>query len=127
MSVPAISHPIRDELVELIAGRFKALSDPTRIRLLDRLHEGEATVTELAETAGTTQQNASKQMLVLLGAGLVKRRRAGNFIYYRVAGDAVSDLCAIVCGSLRDELRVLAGAVDGGPPTRPPRARAGTR
>jgi DNA-binding transcriptional ArsR family regulator len=104
MGAPAITHPLPDELVESIAGRFRALADPTRIRLLDRLHDGEATVTELTEAAGTSQQNVSKQMLLLLTAGLVVRRRQGNFIYYRVADDAVFELCATVCGSLRREL-----------------------
>jgi DNA-binding transcriptional ArsR family regulator len=113
VSVPAITHPMPDELVELIAGRFKALADPTRIRLLDRLHQGEATVTELTESAGTTQQNVSKQMLLLLQAGIVCRRREGNFIVYRIADDAIFELCATVCGSLRHEIRALAAAVDG--------------
>jgi DNA-binding transcriptional ArsR family regulator len=115
MSAPAISHPLPDRLVELIAGRFKALADPTRIRLLDRLHDGEATVTDLAEVAGTTPQNASKQMLVLLQAGLVARRRDGNFVYYRIADDGVFELCGIVCSALRDEIGVLADAVASSP------------
>ena len=114
MSVPAITHPFPDQLVELIAGRFKALADPTRIRLLQRLHEGEATVTQLTEAAGTTQQNVSKQMLLLLDAGLVARRRDRNFIFYRVADDAVFELCAAVCGSLRDEVGDLAARIGAG-------------
>jgi DNA-binding transcriptional ArsR family regulator len=113
MSAPAITHPLPDQLVELIAGRFKALADPTRIRLLDRLHDGEATVTELTNVAGTTQQNVSKQMLLLLQAGVVARRRDGNFIYYRIADEAVFELCATVCGSLRDEIHAPADGVRG--------------
>ena len=112
MSAPAITHPLPEQLVELIAGRFKALADPTRIRLLDRLHDGEATVTELTEAAGTTQQNVSKHMLLLLSAGLVARRRHGNYIYYRIADDAVFEPCATVCGRLRDEIRSLGDRLD---------------
>jgi DNA-binding transcriptional ArsR family regulator len=112
VTAPAITHPLPDQLVELIAGRFRALADPTRIRLLDRLHDGEATVTELTEVAGTTQQNVSKQMLLLLAAGLVARRREGNFAYYRIADDAVFELCATVCGRLRSDIRMLADRVD---------------
>jgi DNA-binding transcriptional ArsR family regulator len=112
MSAPAITHPLPDQLVELIAGRFTALADPTRIRLLDRLHHGEATVTELTEAAGTSQQNVSKQMALLLTAGLVVRRRQGNFIYYRIADDAVFELCATVCGSLRRDLRARVDNLD---------------
>ncbi|HEY6960951.1 MAG TPA: metalloregulator ArsR/SmtB family transcription factor [Gaiellaceae bacterium] len=108
MSGPPFTHPLPDRVVELIAGRFKALADPTRIRLLDRLHESEATVTELTEAAGTTQQNVSKQMLLLLQAGLVARRRDGNYVYYRIADEAVFDLCAAVCGRLRHEADAFA-------------------
>src|SRR5437868_406743 len=111
MSEPAITHPLPDQLVELVAGRFKALADPTRIRLLDRLEQGEATVTELTGVANTTPQNVSKQMLLLLQAGLVARRRGGNFIYYRIADRAVFELCAIVCGSLRRELEARAEGI----------------
>jgi ArsR family transcriptional regulator len=98
MTAGAVSHPLSDELVDRIAGRFKALADPTRIRLLDRLRDGEASVTELAEVAGTTQQNVSKQMLLLLEARVVRRRRAGNYVYYRIADPTIFRLCALVCG-----------------------------
>ena len=111
MDAATITHPLPDRLVELVARRFRALADPTRIRLIDRLRDGEATVTELTEVAGTTQQNVSKQMLLLLGAGVVDRRRDGNFVYYRIADEAVFDLCAIVCGSLRSEIDALAASI----------------
>lgn len=114
MSAPAVAHPLPDRLVELVSGRFKALGDPTRIRLLDRLHDGEATVTDLTAAAGTTHQNVSKQMRLLLTAGLVARRRDGNFIYYRIADDAVFQLCEAVCGRLRDDIRALAQAAEVG-------------
>ena len=50
----SIPHPLPDDLVELIAERFRALSEPTRIKLLDRLRDGEATVVELTDRIGTT-------------------------------------------------------------------------
>jgi DNA-binding transcriptional ArsR family regulator len=119
MNAPAITHPLSDELVELVAGRFRALADPTRIRLLDRLRDGEATVGELTAVAGTTQQNVSKQMLALLQAGLVARRRDGNFVRYRVADRAVFELCETVCGSLRRELDARAAVWGSEPPLIP--------
>jgi DNA-binding transcriptional ArsR family regulator len=108
---PAISHPLPDELLEMIAGRFKALAEPTRIKLLDRLHDGEATVGELTEITGTTQQNVSKHLGVLLHAGVVARRKVGNFSYYRIADPTVFALCDAVCGSLRRELEELERAL----------------
>src|SRR5439155_15801785 len=81
----AVAHPLPDELVELIADRFHALAEPTRIKLLDRLREGEATGLELTALVGTTQQNVSKHLSLLQHAGIVARRKEGNYVYYRIA------------------------------------------
>jgi DNA-binding transcriptional ArsR family regulator len=108
-----LSHPLPDELVELIAERFRVLSEPTRIKLLDRLRESEATVIELTELLGTTQQNVSKHLGVLQRAGIVARRKQGNFAYYRIVDEGVFSLCEAVCGSLQQQvesLRRLVGA-----------------
>lgn len=109
----AVAHPLPDELVELIAERFRALAEPTRIRLLDRLREGEATVLELTALVGTTQQNVSKHLVLLQRAGIVARRKQGNFGCYRIADETVYSLCEAVCGSLQqrfDALRRVTGA-----------------
>src|SRR3990170_3057988 len=105
-----LSHPLPDEAVSLIARRFRVLGEPTRIKLLDRLRAGEATVQELTALLGSTQQNVSKHLGVLADAGIVARRRAGNFVYYRVVDEGVFRLCEDVCGSLErqfEELRTL--------------------
>lgn len=103
----AIAHPLPDDLVELIADRFRALAEPTRIRLLDRLREGEATVLALTALVGTTQQNVSKHLNLLQHAGIVARRKQGNFSYYRIADDTVYALCEAVCGSLENRYAAL--------------------
>jgi len=103
----AVSHPLPDDLVELIAERFRALSEPTRIKLLDRLREGEATVLELTELIGTTQQNVSKHLGVLQRSGIVARRKQGNHAYYRIVDEGVFSLCESVCGSLQQQVESL--------------------
>jgi len=103
----AVSHPLPDDLVELIAERFRALSEPTRIKLLDRLREGEATVFELTELIGTTQQNVSKHLGVLQRSAIVARRKQGNFAYYRIIDEGVFSLCEEVCGSLQQQFESL--------------------
>jgi DNA-binding transcriptional ArsR family regulator len=102
-----VQHPLPDDLVDLIAGRFRALSEPTRIKLLDRLREGEASVLELTELIGTTQQNVSKHLAVLQRAGIVARRKEGNFVYYRIIDEGVLSLCEAVCGSLQQQIEAL--------------------
>ena len=109
----ALPHPLPDELVELIARRFRAVGDPTRIRLLDQLREGEQTVNELAARLGAGQQNVSKHLTVLADAGVLGRRKDGTHVYYRIVDDGVLGLCEDVCGSLEHRLGSLALLVGG--------------
>ena len=109
----SVLHPLPDDLVEMIAERFRALSEPTRIKLLDRLREGEATVLELTELIGTTPQNVSKHLGVLQRSGIVARRKQGNFAYYRIIDEGVFTLCEVVCGSLQQQLEALRRLVGG--------------
>ena len=74
-TTPLVPHPLPDLLADLIAQRFKVLSEPMRIKLLDRLRDGAATVHELTEALGASQQNVSKHLGVLLQAGMVSRAK----------------------------------------------------
>jgi len=111
-TIATTPHTLTDEVVELIARRFRVLGDPTRIKLLNRLRSGEAGVHELCALVGSTQQNVSKHLAVLADAGIVARRREGNATRYRVVDEGVFRLCEDVCGEmerrfedLRDALR----------------------
>ena len=103
----SIPHPLSEPLVELIARRFRVLGEPTRIRLLDLLREHDATVTELHEALGASQQNVSKHLGVLLQAGIVRRTKEGTSARYAIADDGVFALCEHVCGGLRRQLTEL--------------------
>jgi DNA-binding transcriptional ArsR family regulator len=108
-----VPHPLPARLVERIAERFKVLSEPTRIRLLDSLRDGEATVSELQEATGASQQNVSQHLGVLLRAGIVGRRKQGNFSLYSITDPVVFSLCDEVCGGLRRELDELDALLEG--------------
>jgi len=109
-----IEHPFPDDLVELIAQRFHALADPTRIKLLDTIClRGEATVQELTDVVGSTQQNVSKHLSVLRDSGIVRRQKIGNYAYYSIVDERVSSLCDDVCGSLEERYRSLHGVAAG--------------
>ena len=98
---------------QLVARRFAALSDPTRLRLLDLMHErGELAVGELAEEAGTTYPNASKHLAILLGERMVSRRRGGARALDRLADPTLMQICDEVCAGIRDELEELVSAID---------------
>jgi DNA-binding transcriptional ArsR family regulator len=112
--MPQTPHPLPDDLVELIARRFRVLSEPMRIRLLDVLRDGGATVAELQEATGSSQQNVSKHLGVLLQSGIVARRKEGNFARYEIADDSVFALCDQVCGGLRRQLDEIEALLEGG-------------
>jgi DNA-binding transcriptional ArsR family regulator len=107
-----LPHPLPPDLAELIAGRLRAIAEPARIRLLDRLRDGETTVNELAGAIGASQQNVSKHLSVLAAAGIVARRKDGNRVYYRIADEGVLALCESVCGSIQRQLAALNDLVE---------------
>jgi DNA-binding transcriptional ArsR family regulator len=109
-----LPHPLPDALAELLAARFRVFSEPMRIKLLDRLRSGEASVQALQEATGGSQQNVSKHLGVLLRAGLVTRERDGNLARYAVADPAVFDLCELVCDGLQRQLTELQSVLGGG-------------
>ena len=106
-----MQHPLPDPLIELIAQRFRVIGEPMRIKLLDHLREGSATVSELVEAVGGTQQNVSKHLNVLYAAGIVKRHREGTFARYEIADESVFELCETVCGGLRRQLDSLSASL----------------
>ena len=108
-----LPHPLPDSLAQLIAQRFRVLAEPTRIRLLDRLRAGEASVQELTAALAASQQNVSKHLGVLAQAGMVERRKDGTVVWYRIADESVFALCEQVCGSLQRQLDDLAAVVAG--------------
>jgi DNA-binding transcriptional ArsR family regulator len=97
--------PLTPELLELIGERFKALSEPARLRILNALRDGEKTVGELMEETELGQANASKHLQLLYSLGFVDRRKEGLYVYYRLADDDVFHLCDIMCGRLVREAR----------------------
>lgn len=113
-SARPLKHPIPDRLVEVIAQRFRVLGEPMRIKLLDRLREGGATVNELAEATGASQQNVSKHLRTLLEAGVVGREQEGNHARYRIVDETVFALCEQVCGGLRATLAELEDVLEEG-------------
>ena len=106
-SDPPVAHPLPEPLIELVAQRFRVLGEPMRIKLLDRLREEDATVGELQEALGASQQNVSKHLGVLHAAGMVSRTKDGNHTRYSISDPSVFELCDQVCGGVRRQLQEL--------------------
>ena len=104
--------PLTPDAAELIAHRFLALSDPTRLRIVDLLRaREEASVRELTELLGTSQQNVSKHLATLHAEGFVSRRKQGTSSIYAIADPSVFDLCEQVCGGIEAQLAAVGEAL----------------
>jgi DNA-binding transcriptional ArsR family regulator len=89
--------------LRLIAERFKALAEPSRLEILNALRGGERTVTEILEVTGFGQANVSKHLQLLYSAGFVDRRKDGVSMHYKLADNEVIRLCELMCGRLEKE------------------------
>jgi len=97
--------------LELIAGRFRALSEPMRLRLLHLLMQGEAAVGQLVEASGSSQANVSKHLSVLRDAGMVGMRKEGLSTVCYIGDPIVKQLCDMMCSQLREEMELKAASL----------------
>jgi len=87
-----------------LAAIFKALSDETRLQMLGLLlRKGELCVCDFVEVLAVTQSKASRHLRYLVNAGLLEDRRAGIWVYFRIA-ERPGPVQAAVLGSLREFL-----------------------
>jgi DNA-binding transcriptional ArsR family regulator len=84
---------LSQEHVSLIANRARALAEPARVRLLERLSRTDQSVGQLAAGLGMQQSTASKHLQVLFRAGLVARRRSASTVIYSIAATELIALC----------------------------------
>lgn len=92
---------LSQELLEVIAGRFKVLAEPARLRILHALQPGELTVSQLLKATGYGQANVSKHLAVLAAAGMVGRRKAGQNAHYSITDPVVFEICELVCNKMQ--------------------------
>ena len=88
------------EALQQVAAYFQALAEPTRLRILNFLRQGEHNVGELAQLCGYTAANISRHLSFLMQQGLVAREGRGTAVYYSIADPSVYALCDLVCGSI---------------------------
>lgn len=85
------------EALRQVAAYFQALSEPTRLQILNLLRGGERNVGELAQLCGYTSANMSRHLAFLTQQGLVQRESRGTSVYYRIADESIYALCDLVC------------------------------
>jgi len=87
---PLTGGALDDDAAERLARVFKALGDPTRVRLVSLIAAAdgaEACICELTDPVGLSQPTVSHHMRLLVDAGLVTREQRGRWAYYRLVGD----------------------------------------
>ncbi len=97
------------EALEMIAARFRVLSEASRLRLILALEDGEKNVTGLVKSTGLAQANVSRQLHALTEAGILGRRKQGLNVIYHIADKTIFAMCDHVCGSIRQRIAGQAG------------------
>jgi DNA-binding transcriptional ArsR family regulator len=83
---------IQLQRLSLKAKLFRGLGDSTRLSILESLREGEKSASEIVEETSQSQSNISNHLSCLLDCGLVKNRRQGKNIFYKLSDKKVSKL-----------------------------------
>jgi DNA-binding transcriptional ArsR family regulator len=92
------------EALEEVAGYFQVLAEPTRLRILNILRDGERNVGDLAQMCGYTAANVSRHLSLMTKNGLVTREGRGTSVYYRFADESVYALCDLVCDNIARQI-----------------------
>src|SRR3990167_1807639 len=94
-----------DKLFALHAEVYKSMANPTRLKILNALENGERSVDAMAKALGLRKANLSQHLAVLRQRGIVATRREGLNIYYRCANPKMLKACAILREVLLEQLR----------------------
>jgi DNA-binding transcriptional ArsR family regulator len=97
-----------EEALAQVAAYFQALSEPTRLQILNLLRQQERSVGELAQLCGHSSANISRHLALLTQHGLVARESRGNSAIYSIADKSVYALCDLVCGSIARQFERIA-------------------
>ncbi|MCC7349978.1 MAG: winged helix-turn-helix transcriptional regulator [Phycisphaerales bacterium] len=103
------SNPLLGEAqLQAVSELFSVLSEPNRLKILQILHDGSATVGQIMQATGLKQANASKQLSLLHQAGVLDRQKDGITTRYSIRLPLVLELCDLVCAGLQREARAKA-------------------
>lgn len=91
-------------IYEMQAQVSKTLAHPLRVAILHCLKDGEKTVNQLVEIIGASQSNISQHLAILRQRDIVKTRKEGSNIYYRVASPKISQACDMIREVLKEQL-----------------------
>lgn len=95
-----------DPVFDAVAAYFSVLSEPTRLKIMHAVCNGEKSVSQIVTETGSTQTNVSRHLGLMHRHGVLSRRREGTQVIYRVADPTMVEICRTVCnriaGSMED-------------------------
>lgn len=97
------------EVFEEVSHYFFLLSEPTRLKILYALCEGEQPVGTIVKQIGANQANVSRQLNMLYHAKILQRRKDGAQVYYRIEDQNAIQLCRVVCTQMVDKVMQQTG------------------
>lgn len=108
--------PEQATATELVAKYLRVLGEPTRLRILELLVEGERSVGALVDALGEPQPKVSNHLACLRWCGFVETRREHRAVYYSIADERVGRIMGLAHALLADNAEHVAacGRVDGG-------------
>lgn len=89
--------PELEHLFERVSGYFALLAEPTRLKILNSLCDGERSVSDIVERTGASQTSVSRNLNMMFGRGVLARRRDGAMTFYSVADENMINLCRAAC------------------------------
>ena len=89
-----------DPVFDSVAAYFSVLAEPTRLKIMHAVCNGERSVSEIVAETGATQTNVSRHLGLMRRHGVLIRRREGTQIFYRVADPTMVELCRTVCNRI---------------------------
>jgi DNA-binding transcriptional ArsR family regulator len=96
--------PELERLYEVVSEYFGLLAEPTRLKILSSICDGERSVSDIVERVGATQTNVSRHLNLMYGKGVLKRRRDGQMTFYSIADANVVTLCRTACVHMAGQL-----------------------
>jgi DNA-binding transcriptional ArsR family regulator len=103
MSSSKTTRDLTDAELEKIAGQFRMLGEPMRLKILQALCLKPLTVGEIVAATGATQSNISKHLSLLTSSGVITRQKGGQFVYYGMSNPLTLKLCELVHKELLKE------------------------
>ena len=93
----------KGKMIAEVASHLEVMGDPTRLKILYVLSEGEVSVSNLADITGYTPPAVSHHLRILLNKGLVRKRKEGIQVFYRLVDSCILDVLSIARNHVEEQ------------------------